>query len=333
MNATILAVGSELLTPFKVDTNSLVVTDRLNAVGYHVRSKSVVGDRLDDLERALRQAIGTVDVVVCTGGLGPTEDDLTRDALARVLGVPLEPDEAILADLRERFARRGIIMRENNSRQALVPRGATVLRNPHGTAPGLLATIEGTHVVLLPGPPREMTPILEALIADRRIPISRDGLFRRVLKIAGRPESEVDAIAEPIYTPWLTQPVPISTTILATLGQIELHLTAAAPDAREAEAVLTPAVEALRDVLGPSVFSVDGRAMEVVVGDLIRRAGATVSVAESCTGGLLASRLTDVLGSSAYFERGVVCYSNQAKIDLLGVPASLIEAHGAVSEP
>lgn len=333
MKATIIAVGSEMLTPFKVDTNSLVVTERVNAIGYDVRSKVVVGDALDELVAALQMAVGAVDLVVCTGGLGPTEDDLTRDALARVMGVSLEEDPAILENLRARFARRGIVMRENNARQALVPRGARALPNAHGTAPGLLATVRGTAVVLLPGPPREMTPMLEALIRERLIPTSGGGLFRRVLKITGRPESEVDAVASPVYGPLRHAEVPISTTILAALGQIELHLTAIAPGREVADAALGPAVEALCAVLGPSVYSVDGRTIEVVVGDLLRRAGWTVSVAESCSGGLLASRLTDVPGSSDYFDRGVVCYSNSAKIDLLGVPAPLIEAHGAVSEP
>lgn len=333
MKAAIVAVGSEMLTPFKVDTNSLFVTERLNAVGYDVRLKVVVGDDLDELVRVLRGSIGSVDLIVCTGGLGPTEDDVTRDGLARVMGTVLEQDPEILEGLRTRFARRGVVMRENNMRQALVPRGATVVPNANGTAPGLLASIDGTRIALLPGPPREMKPMLDGLIADRRIPTDCGGLFRRVLKITGRPESEVDAIAQPVYTPWLRQPIPISTTILAALGQIELHLTAAAPDQAVADGALDEAVDALRQALGPSVYSVDGRPLEAVVGDLLREAGWTVATAESCSGGLLASRITDVPGSSAYFDRGAVCYSNEAKVDLLDVPAELIAAHGAVSEP
>lgn len=333
MKATILAVGSEMLTPFKVDTNSLHVTERLNTIGYDVRAKGVVGDNLDDIVAAFATAIGRADLLVCTGGLGPTEDDLTRDALARVMGVEMESDPAILDGLVARFARRGIAMRENNRRQALVPRGATTVPNANGTAPGLLARIDRTLVALLPGPPREMQPMLDRLITDGLIPSHGGGLFRRVLKITGRPESEVDAIAQPVYSPWTTQTMPISTTILAALGQIELHLTMAAPDRAAADAVLEPAVRALGDVLGPSVFSVDGRGLEGVVGDLLKAADWTVAVAESCSGGLLASRLTDVPGSSAYFDRGVVCYSNQAKCEWLGVPSAAIEEHGAVSEP
>ncbi len=334
MRAAIVAVGSELLTPFKVDTNSLLITERLNAIGYDVRMKVVVGDDLDDIANALERAIASADVVVVTGGLGPTEDDLTRDAIARVLKLPMDVDERIVDALRERFARRGLKMTDNNRRQAMVPRGATVLDNPNGSAPGLLLTYGTTDIVLLPGPPRELAPMLDAIVRDRLANRGRGaGLFRRVLKITGRPESEVDALVQPIYSKWTTEPVPISTTILAALGQIELHLTAAAGSRAEADAALDRAVALLRGALGESVYSSDGRALEAIVGELLRERGLMVAVAESCSGGLLASRLTDVPGSSAYVERGVVCYSNRSKVELLGVPEALIEEHGAVSEP
>jgi nicotinamide-nucleotide amidase len=166
-----------------------------------------------------------------------------------------------------------------------------------------------------------------------RIPASGAGLFRRVLRISGRAESDVDAQAGPIYRRWLAQVPPISTTILAMLGQIELHLTAAAAVRADADAALDSAVQELERALGPAVFSTDGRPLEAVVGDLLRAKQITIAVAESCTGGLLASRLTDVPGSSDYFDRGVVCYSNESKTDLLGVPADLIRNVGAVSEP
>jgi nicotinamide-nucleotide amidase len=334
MKACILAVGSEMLTPFKVDTNSLAITERLNAIGYDVRMKAVVGDDLDELSTLVASVLGWADLVMITGGLGPTEDDLTREAVARVLGVPLELDERILDNLRERFAKRGFKMTDNNRRQAMVPRGAAVLENPNGSAPGLWLTQGKTQLVLLPGPPREMKPMLEAFVTTRLAPkMSGAGLFRRVLKITGRPESEVDAVVQPIYSQWTTQAVPITTTILAALGQIELHLTASASSKAEADAALDPAVRLLADALGPSVYSVDGRPLEAVVGDLLRQRGLTIAVAESCSGGLLASRLTDVAGSSDYVERGVVCYSNQAKTELVGVPAEMIREHGAVSEP
>jgi len=334
VKACILAVGSEMLTPFKVDTNSLLITERLNAIGFDVRLKAIVADDIDEIAAVVQGAIGWADVLIVTGGLGPTEDDLTREAVARVLNVTLELDEQIVNGLRERFARRGIVMSDNNRRQAMVPKGAVVLENRNGSAPGLLLRGPGTDIVLLPGPPREMTPMLDAVIRDRLSGKSQSrGLWRRTLKITGRPESEVDAVAEPVYSPWTRQAVPISTTILAALGQIELHLTASAASADEAGVALDRAVDELRGALGPSVYSVDGRPLEAVVGTMLKERGLTIAVAESCSGGLLASRLTDVPGSSAYFERGVVCYSNAAKVELLGVPDDLIRSQGAVSEP
>ena len=334
MKACILAIGSEMLTPFRVDTNSLFITDRLNAIGYDIRLKAVVADDIGELARMIESALAWADLIVITGGLGPTEDDMTRDAVARVLGIPLDLDEAILGRLRERFARRGMTMPDINRRQAMVPRGASVLANSNGTAPGLWLEQDRRALLLLPGPPREMKPMLEAVIADRLAASSKGrGLFRRVLKITGRAESDVDAQASPVYAPWAARDVPISTTILAVLGQIELHLTAQAADKSTADAALDAAVTEMQQVLGPSVYSIDGRPLEQVVGDLLRARKKTIAVAESCSGGLLASRLTDVPGSSDYVDRGVVCYSNQAKTDLAGVAASLIQEHGAVSEP
>jgi nicotinamide-nucleotide amidase len=334
MKACILAIGSEMLTPFRVDTNSLFITERLNTIGYDVRLKAVVGDDVGELARLLEGALGWADVIVVTGGLGPTEDDITRDAVARVLGVPLDVDEAIVDRIRDRFARRGMTMPAINRRQAMVPHGATVLPNPNGTAPGLWLEKGHAAMVLLPGPPREMKPMLESVIAERLTPkAGGSGLFRRVLKITGRAESDVDAEAQPIYGPWIGQAVPISTTILAVLGQIELHLTAQARNRDDADAALDVAVRALQEALGPCVYSVDGRSLEAVVGDLLRERKLTIAAAESCTGGLLMSRLTDVPGSSDYVDRGVVCYSNRSKTELADVPPALMEEHGAVSEP
>lgn len=334
MNAWIIAVGSEFLTPFKVDTNSLAITERLNAIGCHVRFKSVVGDDVQDLETQFRRAVGTVDVLICTGGLGPTEDDVTRDALSRALDLPLEEQPAIVEAIRQRFERRGLPMAAINRRQAMVPKGAVVLENPRGTAPGLWLARDGTSIAILPGPPREMIPMLEHVVATYLAPRSDGaGLFRRVLKITGRSESDVDSVCGPIYTPWSHAAIPIATTILAAMGQIELHLTATALSSAAAMAALDDAVGQLERALGASVYSTDGRPLERVIGDLLRERAMTISVAESCSGGLLASRLTDVPGSSAYFDRGVVCYSNAAKIDLLHVPPGMIDEYGAVSEP
>jgi nicotinamide-nucleotide amidase len=334
MTACIIAVGTEMLTPFRVDTNSLFVTEQLNAIGCDVRMKTVVGDDVGELASVVQAALEWADVIVLTGGLGPTEDDITRDGVARVLQRSLSENQEIIDRIRRRFARRGLTMPEINRRQGMVPEGATILDNANGTAPGLWLEHGRAAIVVLPGPPREMKPMFEAVVRDRLSPRSNGGgLFRRVLKITGRTESDVDATVQPVYGPWITQDVPISTTILAVLGQIELHLTAKASDRATADRVLDSAVGALCAVLGDSVYSVDGSPLEAVVGRQLKERRLTVAAAESCSGGLLSSRLTDVPGSSEYVEAGVVCYSNRSKVEWVGVPEALIAEHGAVSEP
>jgi nicotinamide-nucleotide amidase len=333
VKACIIAVGSELLTPFRVDTNSLAITERLNALGYDIRFKAVLGDDVGELARTLGVVLGAMDLIVTTGGLGPTEDDITRDAIAKALSLPLDMHESIVERLKARFAERGLVMPDINRRQAMVPRGATVLENRNGSAPGLWLERDGAALLVLPGPPREMIPMLEAVIDERLAARSSGaGLFRRAVRITGRTESDVDARVQPIYSRWLTWPVPIATTILAVSGQIELHLTASAASRQAADEALQTAVDELRDSLGSAIYSVDGRPLEAVVGDMLRHARWTIAAAESCTGGLLMSRLTDVPGSSDYVDRGVVCYSDRAKTELLNVPAALIAEHGAVSE-
>jgi nicotinamide-nucleotide amidase len=334
MTGCIIAVGTEMLTPFRVDTNSLFVTEHLNTIGCDVRMKAVVGDDVGELASVFQGALEWADVIVLTGGLGPTEDDITRDGVARVLRRSLAENEEVVQHIRRRFERRGIAMPDINRRQGLVPDGAIILENANGTAPGLWLEQGRTAIILLPGPPREMKPMFEAVVRDRLSPRSQGaGLFRRVLKITGRTESDVDATVQPIYGPWSGQEVPISTTILAVLGQIELHLTARAADRAAADRALDSAVGALCAALGESVYSVDGSPLEAVVGGLLRERGLTIAVAESCSGGLLASRLTDVPGSSDYVESGVVCYSNRSKVEWLGVSEAVIAEHGAVSEP
>ena len=334
MNACIIAVGTELLTPFRVDTNSLFVTEHLNTIGCDVRMKTVVGDDVGELASVFQGALEWADVIVLTGGLGPTEDDITRDGVAQVLRRSLAENEEVVERIRRRFERRGLAMPDINRRQGMVPEGATILENPNGTAPGLWMEQGRTAIVLLPGPPREMKPMFLAVVRERLALRSTGvGLFRRVLKITGRTESDVDATVQPIYGPWTSAAVPITTTILAVLGQIELHLTARASNRETAERALDPAVESLRSALGDSVYSVDGSPLEAVVGASLTARGLTIAVAESCTGGLLASRLTDVPGSSGYVLGGIVCYSNRSKIEWLGVPEPAIAEHGAVSEP
>ena len=332
--AHIIAVGSELLTASRIDTNSLHITERLNAIGVAVSAKMIVGDDRSQIAAAMRDALARADVVIVTGGLGPTDDDLTRDAAAEVFGLSLEEDAAIVEAIRERFAARGLQMPEINRRQALVPRGAEVLPNARGTAPGLWIEDGLRRVLLLPGPPPELQPMLESWCERHGVPLGGGmHLVRRVLKVANVSESHVEEMAQPAYARWRDAGLPLSATILAQPGQIELHLTATAPSREEADAVLEPAVADLVDALHGHVFTTRGESLEEVVGRLLRESGSTIAAAESCTGGLLMSRLTDVPGSSEYVMGGVVAYSNALKTDWLGVSPALLEEHGAVSEP
>ena len=332
--AAILAIGSELLTASRIDTNSLYITGLLNEIGIEVIFKAVVGDDRAELAVQFAQARDRVDLIVLTGGLGPTEDDVTREAVAEALALPLNEDASITETIRRRFEMRGWKMPEINRRQAMVPRGAVVLPNANGTAPGLWIEAGEKAIALLPGPPRELKPMLERIVAERLRP--RTGglrLVRRVLKIAGRSESRVEELTQPIYSQWQRQDPAIETTILATPGMIELHLSTRGRDERALDAALEGATDEIRRVLPNDLFSSDGRALEEVVGQLLRERGWRIALAESCTGGLATSRLTDVPGSSDYVDRSVVVYSNESKTALLGVPAELIATHGAVSEP
>jgi nicotinamide-nucleotide amidase len=329
LNAEIIAIGSEMLTPFRLDTNSLWLTERLNSMGVEVKLKTVVGDDEARLEETVRDAMKRSEIVIATGGLGPTEDDITRKIFARVLKRQLILEDAILEKLRARFARRNMPMPEINARQALVIHGAQILENDNGTAPGMLITEGKRTIVLLPGPPREMKPIFDALVAPVLKQRAGDMLIvRRTLSIFGLGESAVDELAAPIYTKYQNP----STTILFKDGQIELHLTAQARNENETVKLLDDLAGRLDEVLGEYIFSRKNETLEEVVGQSLKMRGYTLATAESCTGGLLAGRITDVPGSSEYFLEGVVSYSNEAKIDLLGVPKKLIATHGAVSE-
>ncbi|MCX6552938.1 MAG: competence/damage-inducible protein A [Acidobacteria bacterium] len=332
--AEIIAVGTELLVPPRVDTNSLHITARLNDLGIEVRAKAIVGDRREDLESSLRAALARTTLVVLCGGLGPTDDDLTRDAVAAVLGRSLHEDADVLLRIRRRFEARGARMPEINRRQALVPEGAQVVANAMGTAPGLWITHGDRTILLLPGPPSELKPMLEQVVAERLGPMAGDArLYRRSLFICGRTESEVDEIASPIYSPWLDQAAPVHTTVLTAPAQVELHLSTRDQSAAAAAERLDGAVAALTAAFGADVFSTDGRSLEEALGGLLRERRWRIGVAESCTGGLISSRLTDIPGSSDYVVANAVCYSNASKTSWLGVPEDLIAEHGAVSEP
>ncbi|HEX2442908.1 MAG TPA: competence/damage-inducible protein A [Vicinamibacterales bacterium] len=330
-SAAIIAVGSELLTPARVDTNSLYLTGQLNSLGIDVILKVIAGDDHEAVASAFAHARSRADLVILTGGLGPTDDDVTREAVAAALDLGLREDPAIVASIQRRFAARGLEMPEINRRQALVPEGAAVLENENGTAPGLW--LEQHSALLLPGPPSELKPMLEAWtksVAQGKG--AATPIHRQVLRITGRTESHAEEALQPFYEAWQRARPPVRATILAASGQIELHLSTRA-SASAARGALGKAAADVRAALGDDVVSDDGKSLEEVVGDLLRARGWTLAIAESCTGGLIASRLTDVPGSSDYLLLGVVSYSNASKIDVLSVPADLIEVHGAVSEP
>ena len=334
LTAAILAVGSELLTPHKTDTNSLYVTEVLNELGIAVAFKAIVGDDRAELTSHVEHALSRHRVLILTGGLGPTDDDLTREVVAAHLALPLDEDPALIDAMERRFAARGWTMPAVNRRQAMVPRGAAVLENPHGTAPGLWIAHGEQVIALLPGPPREMKPMMDGAVRRRLEAIAGSvRLHRRLVRVAGKGESMVEEIVQPIYSRWLNQSPPIATTILAGLGQVELHLVTQSADPAKASEALNLAVSEVAQALGPDLVSVDGSVLEAVVGDLLRARGWWAAFAESCTGGLATSRMTDIPGSSEYIERSIVAYSNRAKVELLDVPEALIAQHGAVSEP
>jgi len=326
--AEIIAIGSELLTPDKTDTNSLWLTERLNELGIDVKLKTIVGDDEVRLEEVVRDALKRSDLVITTGGLGPTEDDITRPVAARAIGRKLVYRDEIEADLRERFRRWGREMPEINKRQAYVIEGADVLPNPNGSAVGMLIEINRKILAVFPGPPRELKPMYDDHLHPRLV--SEAGKIRakrRVLRIAGMGESAVDEAIAPIYKPYKS----VETSILFNRSEVEVHLTAKASSEVDADHVLNEVTEKICKEIGSAVFTTNGESMEEVVGKLLIERQTTLSVAESCTGGLIGSRLTDVPGSSGYFMEGVVAYSNEAKIRTLNVPRETIETYGAVS--
>jgi len=328
MKAEIIAVGSELLTPDRLDTNSLFLTAELNKLGIEVVRKTVVGDERALLLEAFRDALNRVPITIASGGLGPTEDDLTRETVAELLGRKLIRNDAVVRAIEARFRSFGRQMTENNLRQAMVPQGAEPLENPRGTAPGLWLENGDQVVVLLPGPPRELKPLfLEQVLPrlQRRAPAGK--MFHRELRVTGLGESHVDHLAGPIYTRY----PEVQTTVLASPGEVQIHLRMWSSDAQHAAKTLTDLEQSLDLALAERIFSRDGSPLEVVVAQELLKRNATISAAESCTGGLLAERLTTIAGSSAYVLGCVVCYSNELKTAWADVPAEMIAAKEAVS--
>lgn len=332
MKAEIIAVGTEMLTPYRLDTNSLYLTEQLNLLGVDVIFKSVVGDNLRLLVPTAQHGLFRSDILIFCGGLGPTEDDLTREGVAEALGLSLRRDPEIVAKLEKRFADRGWKMTPNNAKQADVIEGATVLPNPNGTAPGqwLSGKFEGREriIILLPGPPHEMKALFENEVRERlRAKVPPAHLFTRTLKIAMVGESAVDARVAPIYKRFSD----VDTTILAAAGEIELHFKTSGATLEAAKARADEVAGLVEDELDDAVYSRNGETLEQIVGYWLQMRNATLAVAESCTGGLLAERVTSIAGSSRYFLGGAIVYSNAMKTELAGVPAEMIERQGAVS--
>jgi nicotinamide-nucleotide amidase len=328
-NAEIIAVGSELLTPGKIDTNSLFLTGELNTLGVEVVKKSIVGDDRALLTKAILDALRETQIVILSGGLGPTEDDLTRDAVAAATDRQLIFNQGVCDGIAERFRRFNRQMAEINKRQAYILEGAEILENARGTAPGQWLEHNGALVMLLPGPPNELKPLFMGECVPRLTRALPPMAIRtRFLRVAGLGESDLDALIAPVYTRY-QNPV---TTILTSPGEVHVHLRSRCGSPEEAEKLLEELEEKISALLGSRIFSRNGDELETVVGKLLRERSATLSVAESCTGGLLGERITRVPGSSDYFRGGFLTYTDAMKTWLLGVPAELIAEHTSVSE-
>jgi len=334
MIAEIIAAGSEMLTPFRQDTNSLFLTAGLNDLGVTVAFKTIVGDNLQHLTDAARIAVHRADIVIFSGGLGPTEDDLTREAVATALGLSLHRSNELLTSLYKRYAARRIVMPPNNAKQADVLEGAEVLDNPNGSASGQLLALDingrSKVIILLPGPPKELKPLFDTLCKPRLAALLPPRyLAKRLLRIALIPESQVDARTAPIYK----QYEDIETTILAHAGEIQLHLLCTKPTQAEAEARVNELAGAIEQEMDDAIFSAQGESLEEVVLLMLGMRHLSLASAESCTGGLLAERLTAVPGSSRYFLGGAVVYADHLKTLFAGVPEEMIATHGPVSDP
>ena len=332
MNAEIIAIGSELLTPFRQDTNSLYLTEKLNQLGVEVVVKTVVGDSRERLVSVAQHALFRSDIVIFMGGLGPTEDDLTREAVAEALGLVLHRDPEILRKLGERFAARGYQMTANNAQQADVITGAIILPNPNGSAPGqwISGKYEGRDrlIILLPGPPFELKAMFDEQCMERlRAKLPTAYIATRVLKVAMLGESLVDSRVAPIYKRY----TDVQTTILAGAGDVQFNLFTRADSLEAAQQRVDELAGEIEDELDDALYASKGESLEQIVGYFLQLKGATLAVAESCTAGLLAERITSVSGSSRYFLGGAIVYSNELKTEFAGVPASLIKKHGAVS--
>jgi nicotinamide-nucleotide amidase len=332
MKAAIIAIGSELLGTERLDTNSLKITAVFERFGVDLVAKSVVGDGREVIAAEFLRRLEGAEIVVVTGGLGPTADDVTRPAAALALGRGIEIDEGRVEQLRALFARFGRVMAEVNRRQAEVIEGAEILENPCGSAPGMRLEEKGSNLFLFPGVPRELEAMIEAHLTpwlEERLGEEAEGLERRVVKLACLPESEVEERIAPAYEQfgrhWIS--------VLASPGEVKIWLAARGTPTVRRERLDEMQAVIVELAAGAAFSERPEDTLEVVVGSLLERIGATLTTAESCTGGMVAERLTRVPGSSPWFSGGVVSYSNALKRVLLGVPKEMLEVHGAVSEP
>ncbi len=331
MIAEIVSVGTELLMGQIVDSNAAYISSRLPEVGYRVYFRQTVGDNLERLTQTLKLALSRADVVITIGGLGPTMDDLTREGIAAALGEPLILDHDLQAELQEKFRQRGYPMVESILRQAYRPACARPLPNPNGTAPGLITEKDGKAVIALPGPPAELIPMFDQYV----LPYLRERaggapgvILSRVLRVCGMGESLVEDRIKDLMHGSNPTVAPYAKT-----GEVHLRITASAPSPAQAEEMIAQMEGQIRERLGNAIYGVNDQTLEQAVMELLWAKGATVAVAESCTGGLIGHRLTEVPGSSRAMIGGVVAYSNELKVRLLGVPEAVLQEHGAVSEP
>jgi nicotinamide-nucleotide amidase len=333
LKSEIIAVGSEMLTPFRQDTNSLYLTEKLNEIGVSVAFKTIVGDRKKDLVNAIRASLARIDILVIMGGLGPTEDDLTREALAEALSLKIRRDPNLVVALAARAAQWRIPLPSNNLKQADVVEGATVLTNPNGSAPGqwLDTSFQGHRklIMLVPGPPSECKP----MFGDACLPLLRAiaparHIAKRTLRAAMISESQADKLLAPIYTTY----TDVETTILAHAGDIQLTLLCTKSRLEVAQHRVDELAGKLEEALEDWLYSSEGESLEQIVLYYLGLRQSTLAVAESCTGGLVASRITSVAGASRSFLGGAIVYSDMLKHAFAGVSPELIAQHGAVSD-
>ena len=329
MNAEIIAVGSEMLTAGRLDTNSLFITEHLNSLGIEVTAKHVIGDDCNRLVTTIRRALDDAEIVILSGGLGPSEDDLTRDAVARAFGRSMSADAGILQAIEQRFRTMKRQMPEINRRQAMVLEGAEILSNDKGTAPGQWLWVDGKAVVMLPGPPSELKSMFTRECLPRLAKIAPPtAIHTAVLRVTGISESQLDQTVAPIYL----NRENLVTTVLAHDGDLQVRFRAQCTTLEAAVALSEGVADQAAAALGANVYSRNGESLEAVIGQRLGAAGATLVVAESATGGGLAQRITSVAGSSAYFLGAYVTYSKRMKTEVLGIPAALLAEFGAVSK-